>query len=134
MRVYQKLCMCMYARECVCVPVVDVDAGVGVHLRQYCVARRRAIVCINFVGGAIVCIHVSVCDVQEEPVILCMCVCVHVLSTSTVLPFAIFFFQLIVRLLLDDVTDVCLICLICVNLIVACPTHSHTYTQRPFFV
>lgn len=77
MRVYQKLCMCMYARACVCVPVVDVDAGVGVHLRQYCVARRRAIVCINFVGGAIVCIHVSVCDVQEEPVILCMCVCVY---------------------------------------------------------
>lgn len=78
MRVYQKLCMCMYARACVCVLVVDVDAGVGVgvHLRQYCVARRRAIVCINFVGGAIVCIHVSVCDVQEEPVILCMCVCV----------------------------------------------------------
>lgn len=87
MRVYQKLCMCMYARACVCVLVVDVDAGVGVgvRLRQYCVARRRAIVCINFVGGAIVCIHVSVCDVQEEPVI--MCVCVHVLSTSTVFAF-----------------------------------------------
>lgn len=81
------VCVCMRVRVCVCVLVVDVDAGVGVgvHLRQYCVARRRAIVCINFVGGAIVCIHVSVCDVQEEPVI--MCVCVHVLSTSTVFAF-----------------------------------------------
>lgn len=70
------VCVCMRVRVCVCVLVVDVDAGVGVgvRLRQYCVARRRAIVCINFVGGAIVCIHVSVCDVQEEPVILCMCV------------------------------------------------------------
>lgn len=132
-RVYQKLCMCMYTRACVCAcswrwrwrwrSLASVLCGAP---QSYCVYQfcwrchcLYSCKCMWCAGGACNSVYV--------------CVCVHVLSTSTVLPFAIFFFQLIVRLLLDDVTDVCLICLICVNLIVACPTHSHTYTQRPFF-
>lgn len=135
------LCVCTkssaYVYMCVCVYVivVDVDAGVGVRLRQFCVvwaARRSASVyqfCWWWHFSCRHCLWVFVC--------MCVCVCVvcrrsllfmcaRVLSTSTVLPFAFFFFQLIVRLLLDDVTDVCLICLICVNLIVAWlkPTHN----------
>lgn len=139
-RVYQKLCMCMYARACVFVcacawrwrwrwrwrSFASVLCGVP---QSYCVYQ--------FCWWCH-CLYVYVYVMCRRSLLFCvgMCVCVRVLSTSTVLPFAIFFFQLIVRLLLDDVTDVCLICLICVNLIVACPAHSHTYIhtyiQRPF--